>query len=150
MLTVTDRFEMAHRVPLGDFGESNVHGHSWTVELAITPIDLGELDSDIDSSNSNSVTFDIGKIQSALEAHIVVNFDHGLMVANQDELLDMYKVLDSAGHNVIFVEFVPTTYNIAQHIYNIMEGECLKEGLHCEYVKLSEGFRTTALYAEEA
>lgn len=150
MISVNIDFEMAHRVADFSAGEANIHGHSWNAEVAIAKLSDGshlELDGDEESLN-DEFTLDPSIVISVLVEQIQSRLHNTLMISSQDEMIDLYRKLDDAGVEILFVGFQPTPYNIARYIYNEIEGELLRDGMHCDYVKLTEGKTSTALYTE--
>ena len=149
MITVETQFDMAHRVADFSGGEDSIHGHTFKVEAAITKLSDGshlELDGDEEALN-DEFPLDPTRASNVLK-NAVEPLKHSLMVHNQDENIDMYRRLEDAGNKIHFVDFSPSAFNIARYIYNEIEGELLKENMHCDYVKLVEGSFATALYTE--
>lgn len=148
MILVDGTFEMAHRVPEHTGGEDSIHGHTWTVELAISRIEdpSAELGGEPDE---DEVILDPRYLKKLLDQRVIEVLDHCLMIWNRDEMAEVYKQFEAAGYLVMFTDFSPTAQNIARFIYNELEGELMREALHCEYVRIREGANISAMYMEQ-
>lgn len=122
-IKVSAEFEAAHRIA-GYKGKCDrLHGHSWTVEAAVTGTRLDELGMLVDFKLVK------GRLRELLET-----LDH--MFLNDLEPF-------SAGIN-------PTAENIAKYIYSEMaKAEFLTEDIKLKYIQVWESPKSSVIYTED-
>ncbi len=122
-IKVSAVFEAAHRIA-GYKGKCDrLHGHSWTVEAAVTGTRLDELGMLVDFKLVK------GRLRELLEA-----LDH--MFLNDVEPF-------SAGSN-------PTAENIAKYIYSEMaKAEFLTEDIKLKHIQVWESPKSSVIYTED-
>lgn len=106
-------FSAGHRV-VGHEGKCRLlHGHNYRVHFACAP--KGELD------NVGRVV-DFGVIKSRLCNWLEENWDHKMLIWNQDrevERLLLAPHTDLIEDSVVWVPFNPTAENMAEHLFKI-------------------------------
>ena len=122
-IKVSAEFEAAHRIA-GYKGKCDrLHGHSWTVEAAVTGTRLDELGMLVDFKLVK------GRLRELLET-----LDH--MFLNDLEPF-------SAGIN-------PTAENIAKYIYSERaKAEFLTEDIKLKYIQVWESPKSSVIYTED-
>lgn len=122
-IKVSAEFEAAHRIA-GYKGKCDrLHGHSWTVEAAVTGTRLDELGMLVDFKLVK------GRLRELLET-----LDH--MFLNDLEPF-------SAGIN-------PTAENIAKYIYSEMaKAEFLTENIKLKHIQVWESPKSSVIYTED-
>lgn len=122
-IKVSAEFEAAHRIA-GYKGKCDrLHGHSWTVEAAVTGTKLDELGMLVDFKLVK------GRLRELLET-----LDH--MFLNDLEPF-------SAGIN-------PTAENIAKYIYSEMaKAEFLTENIKLKHIQVWESPKSSVIYTED-
>ena len=122
-IKVSAEFEAAHRIA-GYKGKCDrLHGHSWTVEAAVTGTKLDELGMLVDFKLVK------GRLRELLE-----KLDH--MFLNELEPF-------SAGIN-------PTAENIARYIYNEMaKAEFLTDDIRLKHIQVWESPKSSVTYTED-
>lgn len=122
-IKVSAEFEAAHRIA-GYKGKCDrLHGHSWTVEAAVTGTRLDELGMLVDFKLVK------GRLRELLEV-----LDH--MFLNDLEPF-------SAGIN-------PTAENIAKYIYSEMaKAEFLTEDIKLKHIQVWESPKSSVIYTED-
>ena len=141
----THHFEMAHRLVEHPGACARIHGHSYKleIEVGIKPVvqDIQEtpyLDGNGDTAISKSfctpttvhpldklgMVLDFGEIKQRICAWIDNNWDHRMMIWEQDPILappcNLVACLSQAqiGHSIIVVPFNPTAENMAEFLLN--------------------------------
>ena len=123
-LTVKTHFSAAHRLALpslsfeenqeiyGKCARPNGHGHNYHLEVTVA----GEID------NRTGMLVDLGKLQSAIDEHVLEPFDHTFL--NKDI--------------PYFAEVVPTAENIAVRIADLLRSPVKELGCELDKIKLIE------------
>lgn len=100
-------FETGHALYGYDGKCKNVHGHSYKLSVTVigTPID--------DASNVKyGMVIDFGDLKKIVKSQIVDKFDHATVFNKNTPHLELAKELESRDHNVILVEYQPTSENM--------------------------------------
>ena len=122
-IKVSAEFEAAHRIACYKGKCDRLHGHSWTVEAAVTGTRLDELGMLVDFKLVK------GRLRELLET-----LDH--MFLNDLEPF-------SAGIN-------PTAENIAKYIYSEMaKAEFLTEDIKLKHIQVWESPKSSVIYTED-
>ena len=122
-IKVSAEFEAAHRIAGYKVKCDRLHGHSWTVEAAVTGTRLDELGMLVDFKLVK------GRLRELLET-----LDH--MFLNDLEPF-------SAGIN-------PTAENIAKYIYSEMaKAEFLTEDIKLKHIQVWESPKSSVIYTED-
>ena len=100
-------FETGHALYGYDGKCKNVHGHSYKLSVTVigTPI-----------TDSNNVKFgmviDFGDLKKIVKSEIVDKFDHATVFNKNTPHVELAKELENRDHNVILVEYQPTSENM--------------------------------------
>lgn len=100
-------FETGHALYGYDGKCKNVHGHSYKLSVTVigTPIN--------DPSNvKNGMVIDFGDLKKIVKEEIVDKFDHASVFNQTTPHLDLANELKSRGHDVILVNYQPTSENM--------------------------------------
>ncbi len=100
-------FETGHALYGYDGKCRNVHGHSYKLSVTVigTPI--------TDNSNVKyGMVIDFGDLKKIVKSEIVDIFDHATVFNKNTPHIDLAKELENRGHNVILVDYQPTSENM--------------------------------------
>lgn len=100
-------FETGHALYGYDGKCRNVHGHSYKLSVTVigTPI--------TDSSNVKyGMVIDFSDLKKIVKSEIVDVFDHATVFNRNTPHIDLAKELENRGHNVILVDYQPTSENM--------------------------------------
>lgn len=100
-------FETGHALYGYDGKCKNVHGHSYKLSVTVigTPI--------TDTSNVKyGMVIDFGDLKKIVGSEIVDVFDHATVFNKNTPHIDLAKELESRDHNVILVDYQPTSENM--------------------------------------
>jgi len=100
-------FETGHALYGYDGKCKNVHGHSYKLSVTVigTPI--------TDNSNVKyGMVIDFGDLKKIVRSEIVDVFDHATVFNKNTPHVDLAKELESRDHNVILVNYQPTSENM--------------------------------------
>lgn len=114
-------FETGHALYGYDGKCRNVHGHSYKLSVTVigTPI--------TDNSNVKyGMVIDFGDLKKIVKSEIVDVFDHATVFNKNTPHVDLAKELENRGHNVILVNYQPTSENMvidfADKIQSLLPG----------------------------
>lgn len=110
MIRITKQFsfETGHALYGYDGKCKNVHGHSYKLSVTVigTPI--------TDKANVKyGMVIDFGDLKKIVKSEIVDIFDHATVFNKNTPHIELAKELESRDHNVILVEYQPTSENMA-------------------------------------
>jgi 6-pyruvoyltetrahydropterin/6-carboxytetrahydropterin synthase len=122
MLIVTKlfNFEMAHALNNYNGACSNIHGHSYKLEVSVT----GEIDNDKNSPKFGML-IDFKDLKSIVDKVIIKDFDH-FLVLNQESDADLKSLLQKSYKNIKFVDFQPTNENLLLYFADLLNVELPK------------------------
>lgn len=138
-LAVKHNFETAHRLPQLGGKCTNLHGHSWWVQVEVAaPVP------------ATGVLVDFGRLKARLRGWIDHHLDHGAMLGHADPLLPVLVEADSKVYTFGVVDAAelewPTVENVATLLARIA-GRLVDElradgatapGLHLQRVTVTE------------
>ena len=116
-IRVTKRFhfEMAHTLYQYDGLCSNIHGHSYNLQVTL----VGE-PKRIPGHPKDGMVLDFGDLKDVVKTQIVNRFDHALMVNNLVPEKQI-ELLRRTTDRIILVDFQPTSENIVAYIAEILQ-----------------------------
>lgn len=117
-LSVTDSFSAAHRLCGYEGACSNLHGHNWTVRVALTAQKLDDI----------GMAMDFGLIKSLLK-EITDELDHAYLN-------------DLPG----FKDINPTSENLARHIFERMQKSLADPAIQVTEVEICESPSSSVVY----
>lgn len=132
-------FETGHALYGYDGKCKNVHGHSYKLDVTVigTPIK--------DSSHTKfGMVIDFGDLKKIVKSEIVDKFDHASVFNKNTPHLELAKELQDRGHDVILVDYQPTSENMILDFADKIKKR-LPEGIALYSLKLQE---TETSYAE--
>lgn len=117
IIRVTKRFhfEMAHILYGYDGLCSNIHGHSYYLEITLSGEPLKA-----PGHPKDGMVLDFGDLKQLVKNEIINRFDHALMV-NRIAPDDQLRSLEKSTERIILVDFQPTSENIAAFIASILQ-----------------------------
>ena len=107
-LTKQFTFETGHALYGYDGKCKNLHGHSY--QLHVTVIGKPIMDS---THEKNGMVIDFGDLKKIVEEHIVDIFDHAMVFNKNTPHKELADVLEAQGHNIILVDYQPTSEMMA-------------------------------------
>ncbi|MDT8414107.1 MAG: 6-carboxytetrahydropterin synthase [Flavobacteriaceae bacterium] len=132
-------FETGHALYGYDGKCRNVHGHSYKLSVTVT----GEPISDPNHVKYGMV-IDFGDLKKIVKEEIVDVFDHATVFNQNTPHIELANELSSRGHQVILVEYQPTSENmIVDFAHRIQQR--LPKNVNLHALKLRE---TASSYAE--
>jgi len=139
-IRVTKRFhfEMAHTLYRYDGLCSNIHGHSYNLEVTL----IGEPRND-PGHPKDGMVMDFAELKEIVKSKIVNRFDHTLMI-NRLVPEEQVALLRKTSNRILITNFQPTTENIAAYIAGILQ-QHLPENITLFSIRL---FETVTSFAE--
>ncbi len=125
-------FETGHALYGYDGKCKNVHGHSYKLSVTVigTPI--------TDSSNVKfGMVIDFTDLKKIVKSEIVDKFDHATVFNKNTPHIELAKELESRDHNVILVEYQPTSENMVLDFADKIKNQ-LPSHIQLFSLKLSE------------
>ncbi len=132
-------FETGHALYGYDGKCRNVHGHSYKLSVTVigTPID--------DSSHVKyGMVIDFGDLKKIVKEEIVDVFDHATVFNKNTPHVELAKELSDRGHNVLLVNYQPTSEMMVIDFAEKIKAR-LPKGILLHSLKLQE---TATSYAE--
>lgn len=132
-------FETGHALYGYDGKCKNVHGHSYNLYVTVigTPIS--------DAKNVKyGMVIDFGDLKKIVKAEIVDVFDHATVFNKNTPHLELAKELQDRGHNVILVDYQPTSEMMVIDFAKKIKSQ-LPNNIKLHSLKLQE---TATSYAE--
>ena len=132
-------FETGHALYGYDGKCKNVHGHSYKLSVTVigTPI--------TDTSHVKlGMVIDFGDLKKIVKEDIEDVFDHATVFNKNTPHLELAQELEKRGHNVILVDYQPTSENMVIDFANKIKAR-LPENIALHSLKLKE---TETSYAE--
>lgn len=102
-------FETGHALYGYDGKCKNVHGHSYKLDVTV----IGKPISDTDDVKLGMV-IDFGDLKKIVKQEIVDQFDHATVFNKNTPHVELAKELEERGHDVILVDYQPTSENMIQ------------------------------------
>ena len=125
-------FETGHALYGYDGKCKNVHGHSYKLSVTVigTPI--------TDSGNVKyGMVIDFGDLKKIVKEEIVDVFDHATVFNKNTPHIELAAELESRGHDVILVEYQPTSENMVIDFAEKIKSR-LPENIQLHSLKLQE------------
>jgi len=136
MISVTAQFsfEAAHRLFLYNGDCSNIHGHSYKVEVSIMSTVNKEKESERDYPG---IALDFKELKSIVGRHLREKYDHFLFLNAEDSL---FLVITEYTSRVNTFQTNPTAEVMAERLYREIRGLLLRNEIKADlnYVKLWE------------
>ena len=138
-LTKRFTFEAGHALHGYDGKCKNLHGHSYKLFVTV----IGKPIQDAANPKCGMV-IDFSELKKIVNHHIVDVFDHSTIFNQNTAHLELAEQLQKHGHNVILVDYQPTTENMVID-FAIKINSALPQNLKLFSLKLQE---TETSYAE--
>ena len=100
-------FETAHALYGYDGKCKNVHGHSYHLDVTV----IGEPITDRNNAKCGMV-LDFGDLKVIVKSEVVDRVDHAILLNKDSPHLELAEYLKSSGHNVVLVDYQPTSENM--------------------------------------
>ena len=140
-IRITKRFsfEAGHALHGYDGKCKNVHGHSYKLYVTVTGKPISET-----NHVKLGMVIDFGDLKKIVKDKIVNIFDHATVFNKNTPHIELAKELKDREHNVILVDYQPTTEMMIIDFANIIMSE-LPSHIQLHSLKLQE---TDSSYAE--
>ena len=141
MISCTKRieFDAAHRILGHTSGCQMVHGHRYAVELTFSS----------DALDTMGMVIDFKEIKSRFKLWIDTNWDHNIILHKDDHKLGD-AISSCTGQKVFYLEFNPTSENIAYYLFNVVLKEVFSDVTHyiemCKSIKVFETPTSNSCY----
>lgn len=133
---------MGHRVPNHKSKCKNLHGHRYKIEVGVDDKVISTK-----GASDEGMVIDFSDLKQIMMEQIDAKFDHGFVMSNEDIFKATFNVLKfDHGQKIIFVDFIPTAENLANHWYSIMKEALVSKKIRLIYVKVWETPSSTAVY----
>lgn len=132
LLTKEFRLEMAHALVGYDGLCSQIHGHSYRLEVTV------EAEGGVAESGAKmGMTIDFGEVKRAVERAVVEPYDHSLLLRLTPQTEEVVTVLQRHFERVHALEWQPTSENILAHFAALIAPQ-LPEGVALHSLRLHE------------
>ncbi len=132
-------FETGHALYGYDGKCKNVHGHSYKLYVTV----IGEPVTD-NKNVKYGMVIDFGDLKKMVKTKIVDVFDHATVFNKNTPHVELAHELEKRGHNVLLVDYQPTSEMMLLDFVNIIKAE-LPPHIKLHSLKLQE---TNSSYAE--
>jgi 6-pyruvoyltetrahydropterin/6-carboxytetrahydropterin synthase len=100
-------FETAHALHGYDGKCKNVHGHSYSLDVTV----IGNPITDMSNVKCGMV-IDFGDLKRIVKTEVVDVMDHAILLNRNTPHIELAEYLKSSGHNVVLVDYQPTSENM--------------------------------------
>ena len=143
-ITKQFNFETGHALYGYDGKCKNVHGHSYKLSVTV----IGRPITDTNNVKYGMV-IDFGDLKKIVKEQIVDVFDHATVFNKNTPHIELANELQSRGHDVILVDYQPTSENMVIDFSNKIKN-LLPENIELHSLKLQETETSFAeWYAED-
>ena len=97
-------FETGHALYGYDGKCKNVHGHSYRLDVTVIGVPISET-----SNVKYGMVIDFSDLKKIVKEGIVDVFDHATVFNKNTPHVELARELDSRGHNVLLVDYQPTS-----------------------------------------
>jgi 6-pyruvoyltetrahydropterin/6-carboxytetrahydropterin synthase len=111
-------FETAHALYGYDGKCRNIHGHSYKLDVTV----IGEPITDMDNVKCGMV-IDFGDLKHIVKSQVVDKMDHAIILNKETPHIELAQTLKSSGHDVILVDYQPTSENMVIDFANSIQGK---------------------------
>lgn len=132
LLTKKFRLEMAHALVGYDGLCSQIHGHSYRLEVTV----VGEAVCNPEGAK-DGMAIDFGEIKGAVERSVVATFDHSLVIRRSPQTEEVVEVLERHFERINAVEWQPTSENLLAHFAGLI-APLLPAGVRLHSLRLHE------------
>jgi len=141
LITKQIEIDMGHRVPNHKSKCRNLHGHRYCIEVGVDDKIIS-----VKGRADEGMVIDFGDLKDIMMKEIDEVYDHGFIMYDHDDFKDLFEGLKETGQKIIFVPFVPTAENLAQHWFKILNFPLTQKEIKLSYVKVWETPTSTAIY----
>jgi 6-pyruvoyltetrahydropterin/6-carboxytetrahydropterin synthase len=111
-------FETAHALYGYDGKCRNIHGHSYKLDVTV----IGEPITDMDNVKCGMV-IDFGDLKHIVKSQVVDKMDHAIILNKETPHIELAQTLKSSGHDVILVDYQPTSENMMIDFANSIQSK---------------------------
>lgn len=143
LITKQIEIDLGHRVPNHKSKCKNIHGHRYRIEVGVDDKVIQSV-----GASDEGMVIDFGDLKEIMMEEIDAKFDHGFVVYEKDEFINIFSSLSNKGMKMLFKDFIPTAENLARHWYDLIKLKLQEKGIKIAHVKVWETPSSTALYNE--
>lgn len=132
LLTREFRLEMAHALVGYDGLCSQIHGHSYRLEVTV-----GGACVESAEGAKMGMLLDFGAIKEAVECSVIAQFDHSLVLRRTPQTEEVIEVLSRHFERINAVEWQPTCENLLAHFATLIT-PLLPAGIRLRSLRLHE------------
>jgi 6-pyruvoyltetrahydropterin/6-carboxytetrahydropterin synthase len=116
MITITRKleFDAGHRIPDHKSQCRNLHGHRYTLEIAL----VGEVIEE-EGSSDNGMIMDFSDVKALAKAHLVDVWDHAFLVYAKDTAVRSF-LATIPDHKTVVIDKIPTVENLARTAFDTL------------------------------
>lgn len=144
LITKQIEIDCGHRVPNHKSKCRNIHGHRYRIEVGVDDKVI-----QTPGSSDEGMVIDFGDLKQVMMDYLDKGFDHGFIMFENDEYVNMFENLKSQGQKIVFVDFIPTAENLAQYWYLNLKELLLAKDIQIHHVKVWETPTSTAIWTKE-
>ena len=143
LITKQIEIDLGHRVPNHKSKCKNIHGHRYRIEVGVDDKVIQSV-----GASDEGMVIDFGDLKEIMMEEIDAKFDHGFVVYEKDEFINIFSSLSNKGMKMLFKDFIPTAENLARHWYDLIKLKLKEKDIKIAHVKVWETPSSTALYNE--
>lgn len=132
------RFEMAHALWGYDGPCSNIHGHSYELEVCVSGMLVN-----LPGLPKNGMLIDFGDLKKVVNENIIDKYDHTLVIQKGTPYEEIFKRQDKF-NKILAIEYQPTCENLVMNFVSLLKNK-LPVNIKLESLKLRE---TSTSWAE--
>ena len=148
-ITRTFKFEMAHYLPNHNGNCRFLHGHSYKLEVTVTPLLNNKLSERNVNDPQYGMVIDFGNLNKIVQKKIIDVFDHSLTVWDKYVDDDFKKGLDQFNDRINYIDYRPTAELMCIDFYNRIDEELRNDLIKIKKIKLYETDNSYAEYESE-
>lgn len=144
LVTKYIEIDAGHRVPSHKGKCRTPHGHRFLIECGVD-------DKVIDKKgvSNEGMVIDFSDLKEIMMEVIDKPFDHSGVFYKDDIKKEAIKdFYEGCPKEVVFVDFIPTSENLAKYWYEILKDKLKRKGIAIKYVKVCETLSSSATYQE--
>ncbi|EGD47053.1 hypothetical protein Cpap_1445 [Ruminiclostridium papyrosolvens DSM 2782] len=146
-ISITKEFswDMAHMLSNHRGLCSNLHGHTYRMQVQISRKDKGVLE---DTLHSDGMVMDFSDLKAIVQRKIIEPLDHAFMFwcdTNDSVERQIAELLKSSGKKVASVKYRPTAEEMAASFFDVLTQELADSDIVVDKIKIWE---TTTSFAE--
>lgn len=137
LLTKEFRLEMAHALVGYDGLCSQIHGHSYLLEVTVEGPEAQS------AGAKMGMVVDFKEVKRAVEESVVADYDHSFLIRRTEQTEEVIEVLRRHFERIHALDWQPTSENLLEHFATLIASR-LPEGVRLHSLRLHETATSTA------